>query len=188
MHAPLPGIEIQSHHPEVYYRMGASQAAYEEVLSLSDEDRERRAYPEVSFALVGAVATGVMGIEPGQGEAALRTLPQLPDRSAWAQLSGIAVGGALVDVRHEGNNRSILTNRSLTSIQWTAAYHGEFDRLSVDGAPMPTGQGADEGGRPTSFVTLEVPPGTSATVAVPAGSAAIEVPPGTSGTVAVPAN
>jgi hypothetical protein len=167
MEDPVPGIEIQSHQPEVFYRMGAARDAYNEILALSDENSERRTYPEVSFALVGAVATGLMGIVPGTGDEALRTLPQLPDGTPWAELSDVSVGGAAVDVRHEGNGRSILTNRSSGPIRWTAAFYGAYDRLNADGVPMPADPGADDAGRPISSVTLEVPVGAASAVEVP---------------------
>ena len=58
------GIEIESYLPEIFYRYGEDEAAYREILALSDPAKKRREYPEVPFALVGAVATGLMGIEP----------------------------------------------------------------------------------------------------------------------------
>ena len=50
--------------PEVFYRYGHEEAAYAEILALADPAKKRREYPEVPFAVIGAVATGLMGLEP----------------------------------------------------------------------------------------------------------------------------
>ncbi|MGB8958338.1 MAG: hypothetical protein WCC00_04940, partial [Candidatus Aminicenantales bacterium] len=58
------GIEVESYLPEVFYRYGADDAAYAEILALTDPAKKRREYPEVPFAVIGAVATGLIGLEP----------------------------------------------------------------------------------------------------------------------------
>ena len=60
--SPSAPIEEQSHHPEVLYRYGAAEVAYSQIMDLTRPDRARREYPEVSFSIVGAVVTGLMGV------------------------------------------------------------------------------------------------------------------------------
>jgi hypothetical protein len=67
------GIEGQSHFPEVLYRFGKADAAYGQILDLAREGKYRREYPEVSYAVIGAIATGLMGLEldPAEPDKAL---------------------------------------------------------------------------------------------------------------------
>jgi len=58
-----PGpVELESHYPEVLYRYGATELAYSQLMDLTRKGRYRQEYPEVSFSVVGAIVTGLMGI------------------------------------------------------------------------------------------------------------------------------
>ena len=59
------GIEEESYLPQIFYRYGEKAAAYERMMDLSSPDKNRREYPEVSFAVIGALVSGMMGVEPG---------------------------------------------------------------------------------------------------------------------------
>ena len=59
---PSGPVELESHYPEVLYRYGAPELAYLEVMDLTLKGRYRREYPEVSFSVVGAIVTGLMGV------------------------------------------------------------------------------------------------------------------------------
>ena len=163
------GIEIESYLPEVFYRFGRDEAAYTEVLKLSDPAKKRREYPEVAFALVGAIATGTMGVEPESGGRAVATRSRLTAEAAWAELVHVPVFGNVIDIRHEGRDRSALTNRSGPALAWRAAFDGRWKELTVDGRPTEAFQGPDEAGHATNWVTMEVPPSRTVTVAVGEG-------------------
>jgi hypothetical protein len=59
---PSGPVELESHYPEVLYRYGRPDIAYAEIMDLTRKGRYRQEYPEVSFSVVGAIVTGLMGI------------------------------------------------------------------------------------------------------------------------------
>jgi hypothetical protein len=59
---PSGPVELESHYPEVFYRYGVPSVAYSEIMDLARKGRDRQEYPEVSFSVVGAIVTGLMGI------------------------------------------------------------------------------------------------------------------------------
>ncbi len=59
---PSGQVELESHYPEVLYRYGVPDLAYAQIMDLTRKRRDRQEYPEVSFSVVGAIVTGLMGI------------------------------------------------------------------------------------------------------------------------------
>jgi hypothetical protein len=161
------GIEIKSYLPEVFYRYGREDAAYAEILKLADPAMARREYPEVAFALIGAVASGMMGIEPDANGPLVATRSRLTSAAAWAELAGVPVFGNIIDLRHAGRKQSALTNRSGPVLKWRAAFEGKRAELIVDGRPLKASGGKDESGRDMSWVEVGV--ATGRTVSVSAG-------------------
>jgi len=157
-------VETESYLPEVLYRYGRDTKAYAEILKLADPAKKRREYPEVSFALLGAIATGTMGIEPEAGGRAVATRSRLTAATDWAELAGVPVLGNVLDVRHEGRHQSTLTNVSGPAVTWRAEFYAPFKELAVDGRPMRAFRGTDDAGREVSWVRVEVPPGRPVTV------------------------
>ncbi|HSA96355.1 MAG TPA: hypothetical protein VLJ16_09900, partial [Acidobacteriota bacterium] len=112
------GIEIESYLPEVLYRFGLEEAAYARILALTDPGKERREYPEVPFAVVGAVAAGLMGIEPDAAARTIRTRSGLTDATPWAEIRNVPVFDGVIDVRHDGRSRTTLGARSDGEFIW----------------------------------------------------------------------
>jgi hypothetical protein len=158
------GIEIESYLPEILYRYGREEAAYAEILKLSDPGKKRREYPEVPFALVGAIASGALGVEPEAGGSAVATRSRLTAATAWAELVNAPVIGHVINVRHDGRKRSALTNTSGPALAWRAAFEGKWAELMVDGRPVRAFQGTDDSGRESSWVNVSVLPGKTVTV------------------------
>jgi len=158
------GIEVESYLPEIFYRYGRDEAAYSEILKLSDPATERREYPEVSYALVGAVATGTMGLAPDAPTRTLATRSRLTAATAWAELAGVPVLANVVTVRHDGRTRTTLTNVSGPVLAWRAEFEGTWPSLVADGKTMTARRGTDDAGRPISWILLDVPAGKAVTV------------------------
>jgi len=57
-------VEEESYIPEVLFRYGRPNAAYQVLFDLASPHKSRREYPEVSYAIVAAIICGAMGIEP----------------------------------------------------------------------------------------------------------------------------
>ena len=159
------GIEVESYLPEIFYRYGEDKAAYAEILALSDPAKKRREYPEVPFALVGAVATGLMGIEPDARTRTVSTRSRLTADTGWAELRDVPVFDGIVNVRHEGRRKTAFAVLSGEKIEWRAVFDGLWDELCVDGVSRKALQGRDEAGRPVSWVTVTLAAGERAVVA-----------------------
>jgi len=160
-------IEMGSHYPEIFYRYGVHDEAYRWLLQLSDPGTARRDYPEVSFAVIGAIVNGLMGIEPSETQGQVATLPRLTPATSWAKVSGVPVGGNVIDVRHNGADETVLTNRSGGPIAWTAQFRDAEGQLTVDGMPLETYRTVDCMGEPLLWGLVTVAPGETRTVTRP---------------------
>ncbi len=172
-------IEEQSHHPEVLYRYGASDVAYDQIMDLTRADRARREYPEVSFSVIGAIVTGLMGVSvdpvvPGKESELLgysanphvMTLPQLPAKTVFADLRSLPVRANNVSVRHEGNSATHFANNHGPALVWQAAFTGAFDELLVNGTRVKAARLTLPAGRVVSMTRVVVAPGERVRVAV----------------------
>ena len=149
-------------------------------MDLSRADRARREYPEVSFSVVGAIVTGLMGVSVDpvmptrEGELleyfadqVVVTLPQLTSRTAWAELRHLPVRANDVSVRHDGVTATVVTNHGGPALVWRAALPGRFDELVVNGARVKASRLVLPPGRDVSYARVVVAPGTSARVEAP---------------------
>jgi hypothetical protein len=173
-------IEEQSHHPEVLYRYGVADLAYDQIMDLTRADRARREYPEVSFSVVGAVVSGLMGVSvdpvtPGREAALLdysanahvMTLSQLTSKTAWAELRHLPVRANDIAVRHEGVSATEFTNLNGPALVWQAAFPGRFDALLVNGSRVKATRMILPPGREVTLTRVVMAPGVKVRVEVP---------------------
>ena len=169
---PTGPVEEQSYHPEVLYRYGQPDVAYAQIMELTRADRPRREYPEVSYAVIGAIVTGVFGVSvdpvtPGhEGELleyfandAVTTVPQLTSATPSAELAHLPVRGNDITVRHEGQTATSLTNNHGPALVWRAAFPGTYATLKVNGVPTKATGSSLPLGRRISWVRIVVAPG-----------------------------
>jgi hypothetical protein len=120
------GIEEESYLPQTFYHYGEKAAAYERMMDLSRPDKDRREYPEVSFAVISAMVSGMMGVEtiydPPLGSPLIRSMSRLAGKSDIATMKGIRIRQNLVDLKHTGDQESSLTNRSGPPLHWQATF------------------------------------------------------------------
>lgn len=114
-------VEMLSYLPEVLFRYGFDAAATSALYELTHPQLHRREYPEVSFAAVGAIVTGLMGISAGETNA-VYTLSHLPTHIHWAEVDSVPIKQNLISVRHEGRTMTTLSNRSGPSLTWNALF------------------------------------------------------------------
>jgi hypothetical protein len=176
---PSSAVEAESHYPEVLYRYGAPGVAYSQIMDLARPGRYRQEYPEVSYSVVGAIITGLMGInvEPSvpinsatQGdyvEVVVKTLPSLTKETAWAEVGNLPIRQNEVDVRHEGLRKTRFTNLKGPSVIWQATFPGRHETLLVNGQPAKALAGKELGGRVISWLRVPVGSGDTSTVEVP---------------------
>jgi hypothetical protein len=175
---PEIGVEGMSHLPEILYQHGKTEAAYKVLLDLTRN--RRREYPEVSFAVVGAIVTGVMGIElevhppnealewGGYVDRFITSLPALTTETSRAELTGLSIRANDISVLHEGVTKTILTNQSGPSFLWKARFPGSFDMLLANGEPVEANrEELFPGGPEISWVGITVGAGETLTARVP---------------------
>ncbi len=171
------GIEEQSHLPEILYPYGRADAAYDQVLDLTGEGKNRREYPEVSYAVVGAIITGLMGIElvlaePQKAlqearyvEGTVSTLPRLTPKTKWAELKHVPIRANEISVRHDGLSKTTLTNAAGPALMWNACFPGSHRKLLANGKAvdaMPSGSARKQ--QPVSCTRIVVGSGERKTV------------------------
>ena len=164
------GIEAESYLPETLYRYGEKDAAYRVIMDLTRPDKARREYPEVSFSVIGAIVTGMMGMEvvdDNRGHPLLYSISRLRSASDRAKLSNVRVRDDLVDLEHVGDRRSIMTNRSKMQISWQAAFPGRVPLLIVNGHPVRSRISLDASSSPVSWIVADVPSGATVSVSRP---------------------
>jgi len=174
-HEPDPGIEEQSYRPEILFRSDAPEEAYDQILDLSRPDRKRREYPEVSYAIIGSMVTGMMGIGvvPADasgshallgGRVVVQTLPRLSIRTEWAELDNLPIRHNVINVREERDRSTSVTNLSGPRFTWRATFDGSVPFLHVDGRKVRTVAGETPDGFPVAYTDVRVPPGQTITV------------------------
>jgi hypothetical protein len=177
---PSSSVEGESHNPEILYRYGEPDVAYSQIMDLTRPGRAGQEYPEVSYSVVGAIVTGLMGINvesPSPSESSVdgnyvqvvvKTLPALSRQTAWVEIRNLPIRQNDVDVRHEGLQKTTLTNVRGPSFIWQATFPGRHDTLWVNGKLMKAQAGKEPLGRVTSWVRLPVGAGDTVKVEVPA--------------------
>jgi hypothetical protein len=164
-----PGIEEQSYLPEILYRYGATEEAYSQILDLSRPNRVRREYPEVSYSIIGAIVTGMMGVDvdsslqrpdgnPHDDQTVVSTLPQLSGKTQWVELDHLPVRKNVINLRHDGSESSSLTNVSGPALLWHPRFSGHFDSLMVDGHRVAAIATTDDQHRPMTTTSVLVKP------------------------------
>jgi tetratricopeptide (TPR) repeat protein len=163
------GIEEQSHLPEILYRYGKADAAYDQILDLTGDGKNRREYPEVSYAVVGAIVTGMMGIEvmlaePQKAleeslyvEGTVGTLSRLTAKTKWAEVKHVPVRANEISVRHDGFSKTTLTNEAGPALMWDACFGGSHRRLLANGKAVEArATGLTRNGQTVSCATVVV--------------------------------
>lgn len=160
------GLEDRTYLPDIYYRYGWAQAGYQTLIALMDPRLYRREYPEVSYTVVGNVATGLMGIgvEPSSGD--LRTFPQLTRETEWAAIRHVPVRANMISVRHDGNGKTSVRNESGPPLRWRAGFPLGTGTLLIDGAKAKAIEATHESVIPQRYAVVTVPAGRESVVAV----------------------
>jgi hypothetical protein len=138
----MPGAHIEglSHYPELQWRYGRDAEALVSLRRLMDPALPRKEYPEASFCTVGAVATGLMGIQPDARDNRVATRPGLAGIT-WAELNGVPVLNRLVSVLHEGGNSTTFTLDEGEALTWRCRFWGQG---KIQGREAQTKSGIDE--------------------------------------------
>ena len=72
----------------------------------------------------------------------------------------------MIDVFHNGNRETILSNRGEEPVLWKAAFLGEHEAVVCEDEKIPCMQEQNEAGEALSFVLIEVKAGESRRVRI----------------------
>jgi hypothetical protein len=135
-----PFDQTLSYSPEILFHYGRADSAYRVLLGLTDPNFRGRGMPEIAFAALGAVATGLAGISPNAPANTLETLPRLPKAVEWVKLTHLPVLQNEIAVRHQGAHETTLTNQTGPVFRWRACFpavdNDTTPYILVDGTPL----------------------------------------------------
>lgn len=159
-------IEEESYLPAELFHYGRAEAAYDVLFDLSSRNKSRREYPEVSFAVIAAIVTGAMGIEPSRpGDSFdVESLPQPMNRDQALSLSSLRIKANLLDIEEHGDTSVRVANRRGPAILWKACFRGDIEKLSVNGRLVRADHGKMWDSAPISWVEVTVQPDSSVIV------------------------
>jgi hypothetical protein len=154
-------VEEESYVPLTLFRYGRDDAAYQVLADISSPKKVRREYPEISYSVIEALVSGVMGLEPAHNQDAfdVLTLSRLPTDHDRATLSDVLIRKNHLDITHTGRSSTRLKNVSGPAVRWRAAFSGTASRLHVDGTAVAAKQSTLSGGTVISWADVTVPSG-----------------------------
>ncbi|WBW99084.1 hypothetical protein [Oceanirhabdus sp. W0125-5] len=149
-------VETKSHYPEVLYKYGYKEQAFEVLKELMSPLLKRREYPEVSFSVVGSIITGMMGVNPDATRKVIETTPRLTDEVDWITIDNIPVFENEISLRYNKNKEAVLRNISGDTLYWKAAFENDVQELIVDDIKVKTKKEIKIDGLKYSYVEIPV--------------------------------
>jgi hypothetical protein len=150
----------------IYFDYNKSGIAYNRMLAMVDPSENRRTYPEVSYAFIGATVEGLMGVKLNAPENRLQTTPKLPKDLSWVELKNIPWKDGSVTVKHKGNQSTNLTSNAKQAFTWRAMLPGNRKMLFVNGKQMKAKSTVNFNGESMTFVDVTVRSGESYKVSI----------------------
>ena len=157
-------VEEGSYLPKIFYDFGRNILAYEAIMDLSQESKNRREYPEVSYGVIEGLVSGMLGLYADARENVIKTIPHLTEETEWVEISNIPILKSKIAVRHQGNTSTTFTHHQGETFKWKAGFPGAYEELEVDGQKMKATAGKTISGDTYSWVEVFVEGGKSVTV------------------------
>jgi hypothetical protein len=127
-----------SYYPETLYRYGRNESARRFLLEIADPGFSGYGLTETAFAVVGAVASGLMGVAPDAPRQTIETLPRLTAQTAWARMSSLPFFLNNLSIEHRGPSQTTVVNQAGPDLQWKASFAtSDPARILVDGVAVP---------------------------------------------------
>ena len=165
-------IEAYTYIPETYFPYNRNAEAWkwmQYIMDIKDEPHERPTqgtngdYPEISFTFISNTIEGLMGIKPDAANHRVVTASHLTTDIDWLQVEQLPMGEHELTLRHDGLERSMLTNTSEQNLEWEAWFYGDYPTLTVDGQSVPAEHKLVNGQR-VSYVTVTLAANSSSEV------------------------
>lgn len=161
-------IEEESYVPFTLFRYGRNDVAWQVLANISDPRKPRREYPEVSYSVIEAIVSGVMGITPGSERDGydVSTLSGLLHDNDHASITALAIRKNQIEVSQTGRHSTRFSNLRGPTLRWRAEFPGTIERLTVDGRIIAARHSQTREGAAISWTDLTVGPGKEISVAV----------------------
>lgn len=160
-------VEAQSYVPEVAYHYGRSSEAFSALCHLMDPALARREYPEISYSVIAAIITGLIGVSANASHKKIATMGRLTNDTAWISVECLPILENRIAVRHQGNTETTFCNQQGPAIDWEARFATETDYVLIDGTATPTVREVGSSGNTESWTTITIPAGEKRTVRLP---------------------
>jgi hypothetical protein len=159
-------IEEESYVPLTLFRYGRNEAAYQILADISSPQKNRREYPEVSYAVIETIVSGVIGLSPGPigGDYDVSTISRLPTEHDQATLTSVPIRNNQLDVTQTGTSTTRLKNTSGPALRWRAEFPGTLAQLKVDGKTVSPEHSTTPEDLAISWTDVTVAPGTTVSV------------------------
>jgi hypothetical protein len=152
-----------SYTPEVLHRYDRNERACNLLLEIAGPNFFGKDAGEVAFAVVGAVAAGLMGLTPDASKSTIETLPRLSESLKWAKLVHVPVMRNEITIERRGTHESTLTNSAGPTLQWKVSFpaldSGRPAHIAVDGVPTPASLERRANRQPVVSAVVSVGPG-----------------------------
>lgn len=154
-------IEEESYVPLTLFRYGLNEIAYQVLVNISDPQKPRREYPEVSYSVVEAIVSGVMGVAAGSGRDGydVLTLSGLLQNSDQATITGLAIKKNQIRVTHQGRFSTSFSNLQGPSLRWRVEFPGSANQITASGKVIAAKHSFSPEGVAISWTDLTVNPG-----------------------------
>jgi len=159
-------VELNAYFPEILYRNGDYQGAFQSLLVQLDPALSRREYPEVSYTAVGYIVSFLMGVRSLASQGVVETKSRLSEEIRWAEVSNVPITGNEISVKHIGGAETHLRNETGEALIWRAVFDGEHLGGYVNGRPLASSHRRADGEGVESFLEVTVAPGEEVVVSV----------------------
>lgn len=160
-----PGnLEAYTYIPDMLFLYNRNEDAWKwmkYITSIKDLPHERPSqgtngdYPEISFTFVSHTIEGMMGVKPNAGIGYVATTPRLPEEVKDVTANYISIGDYEVNLTHNGNQASSLTNHSEKDLTWEAGFYGDHDYIKA-GNKLTRTKKKEINGEAVSYITITV--------------------------------
>ena len=161
-------VELKSYLPILFYSYGNPDIAHEFIKQLAGkESNPRRDYPENSFAIVGDITKGLMGIQTEASRLHIKTLAALGNDLTYAKMKHLPVFDGTIDLHHLSEKESVLKNNTSQTIIWQACFKGKYNTIKAGQKRLQKDkQTTDKLQRSQTCVTLQLAAGMEQMVSV----------------------
>lgn len=149
-------IEIASHLPDMFYQYGDKNDGYDLLVYLTDEKTKRKEYPENSYAVIGAFATGLMGLNVHAPSNIITSISRLNSESDWAVLNHIPVLANEINLKHNGLRQTEIQLLKGNYFTWKVCFEGKYENITVDGITYKSNFEEAKSGSEVTYILLPI--------------------------------